>query len=380
MNRWFFSLLAVVGAQREGSQIRRAAFVGWMSAPVYLWFSLWMLGGWWLARSAGLADTILPGYAVLSGLGMSLAWLLIAMYGIRLDRRGHHGNGYVHFVLWTYSVSSCLACYAVGTFSIFAGLVMMGAPLIGTMLFTVRQVMVVFGTSLALMLAVSVASALGHLPYAPVFHTAPDTTLRLYYALGGVIGAGLYVIYEVVIMVALVSAWHYREAGVLALSQTDALTGVANRRHIIDELETLLAGHRRDDEPVAVLMVDIDHFKQINDRYGHLAGDRALTAAAGALRHCLRGSDRIGRYGGEEFLILLPGAAPEKAGEIAERCRHAVHETVIPDDPHRIVLTASIGVSSRPARDIRDADHIIHLADAAMYAAKQAGRNRVTSA
>lgn len=383
MGHWFFSLLALVGAQREGSLARRAAFVGWMSAPVYLMFALWTLGGWLLAgHMPGLNARVL-GYATIYGFAMTLAWVAIARHGLYRDRRRLPDSTYAQGVLWCYAVTSAFTCYLVGTLNIISGLVMMGAPLIGMMLFPMRQVLTVFGSSIVALLATSVASALGALPYAPVLDGAgfvDATGPGLYYALSGIAGAGLYVTYETLIMMALVSAWHYREDGVRRLSQTDMLTGVANRRHIIDELETLLGNHARNDEPVAVIMVDIDHFKQVNDRHGHIAGDRALAAAAEALRQCLRASDRIGRYGGEEFLIVLPGATPEAAREIAERCRLAVGAAIINAGDVRLDLTASLGVSSRPARDVRDADHIIHLADEAMYLAKQAGRNQVVMA
>lgn len=382
MGHWFFSLLALVGAQREGSLARRAAFVGWMAAPVYLLFSLWTLGGWFLAAYQPQLDARVLGFATVYGCGMTLAWVAIALGGLHLDRIRRPGAGYAQWVLWFYACTSAFTCYLVGTLNIISGLVMMGAPLIGLMLFPIRQVLTVFGTALCALLAASVASALGTIPYAPILHAGmiAGTGPGLYYALSGVVGSGLYVTYETVIMMALVSAWHYREQGVRRLSQTDMLTGVSNRRHIIEELEELLRTQAPANEPVAVLMVDIDHFKQINDRHGHIAGDRALVAAAEALRLCLRATDRIGRYGGEEFLIVLPGAPMETAREIAERCRLAVSTAPINANEQRIALTASIGASSRRAREIRDADHIIHLADEAMYLAKQAGRDQVVTA
>ncbi|MFZ5724142.1 MAG: diguanylate cyclase [Pseudomonadota bacterium] len=382
MGHWFFSLMALIGAQREGSLARRAAFVGWMSAPVYLLFSLWMLGGCLLAaREPGL-DVRVLGYATLYGFTMTFAWVALALRGLWLDQQRRPDAAYTHVVLWCYALTSALTCYFVGTLSIISGLVMMGAPLIGMMLFPMRRILIVFGSSLALLLAASVASALDRLPYAPIIDAglAAGESPSLYYALSGIAGAGLYAVYEALIMMALVSAWHFREAGVLRLSQIDTLTGIANRRHIIGELETLLDAHAPANEPVAVVMVDIDHFKQINDRHGHIAGDRALAAAAEALRHCLRSSDRIGRYGGEEFLIVLPGATADAAREIAERCRLAVCAAGIDAGEVTITLTASLGVSSRPAREVRDADHIINLADEAMYLAKQGGRNRVVIA
>jgi diguanylate cyclase (GGDEF)-like protein len=134
------------------------------------------------------------------------------------------------------------------------------------------------------------------------------------------------------------------------------------------------------DNPVAVLMVDIDHFKRINDEHGHLVGDRALAASAAVLRDCLRQGDMIGRYGGEEFLIVLPGTRIAHALDIAERCRQAIGALVIDANGTSLPLTASVGLACRNRGDIQNSDHVIHIADEAMYEAKKTGRNRVVAA
>lgn len=382
MSHWFFSVMALIGSQRDGSLARRGAFVGWMSAPMYFLLGLWALGGWLLAEHDAHLDGRMLGYATVYAFTLFLLWVAVALRGLYLDSKRLPDTLYTQVVLWGYAITAAITCYLVGTMNIVAGLIMMGAPLIGMMLFPVRQVLVVFGSSIVAVLLMSVASAAGYLPYAPILNSGllVDTRPGLYYAMSGIAGAGLYVAYEVLIMMALVSAWHYREAGVRALSITDTLTGVANRRHIIDELERQLAIHERSNARIAVIMVDIDHFKQINDAHGHIAGDRALTAAAEALRACLRGSDLIGRYGGEEFLILLPGASLADAHDVAERCRQAVAATGVEANGVRVTLTASLGVTSQPATEVRNVDQLIHIADEAMYQAKQGGRNRVVAA
>lgn len=155
------------------------------------------------------------------------------------------------------------------------------------------------------------------------------------------------------------------------LTHHDALTGLLNRRAIMEQLEHAWA--RRDDTPFGLIVIDIDHFKAINDTYGHGVGDLALTRVATALRGELRATDRLARHGGEEFVVLARDAAHTQA--IAERLRAAV-ETMdrqgLPDHP----ITVSAGVAASSRGDARY-DDVLNRADRALYEAKASGRNRV---
>ena len=158
------------------------------------------------------------------------------------------------------------------------------------------------------------------------------------------------------------------------LADHDALTEVYNRRGWSERASVLLAsGPPR---PIAVLFLDLDHFKLLNDRQGHSAGDRALVAVAKALAHELRPSDLFGRYGGEEFVALLDGTQVEQAMQVATRLCRRVHRLEIPaGDDASLVLSISIGVAMR--RDGDDVASLVERADQAMYTAKVNGRNRV---
>lgn len=163
------------------------------------------------------------------------------------------------------------------------------------------------------------------------------------------------------------------------LATTDALTHVANRRSIQALLETEVARAQRRGSPLAVLMLDVDHFKTLNDQNGHLAGDAALSQIAAAATHLLRtGGDAVGRWGGEEFLVILPHTAPDEAMAAAERIRRSVVDLGIryrADQPETVTVT--IGVAGRHCDDITSADELVRLADGAMYRGKAEGRNRV---
>ncbi|MCW2244615.1 diguanylate cyclase (GGDEF)-like protein [Azospirillum fermentarium] len=163
------------------------------------------------------------------------------------------------------------------------------------------------------------------------------------------------------------------------LATTDALTGVWNRRHIMDLAVAEVARARRYGRPLSVLLLDLDHFKRVNDTYGHAAGDRTLRAVVARARGALRTTDCLGRCGGEEFLILLPETAPEEARMVAERVRTAIAAGPMDFDGHSFALSASIGVAAWQEGE-SSVEQALRRADAALYDAKNAGRNRTAVA
>jgi diguanylate cyclase (GGDEF)-like protein/PAS domain S-box-containing protein len=161
------------------------------------------------------------------------------------------------------------------------------------------------------------------------------------------------------------------------LATTDDLTGCLNRRAFFSSAEQEMERAARYGGFVSVLMIDLDHFKQVNDRFGHAAGDRALKAAAAAIRANLREIDCFGRLGGEEFAAMLPETPLAGALMVAERLREAVAAVAVPlDDGETLRLTVSLGVAERTA-DETAVDQLLARADTALYRAKAAGRNQV---
>ncbi|WP_332302538.1 GGDEF domain-containing protein [Rhizobium sp. GR12] len=159
------------------------------------------------------------------------------------------------------------------------------------------------------------------------------------------------------------------------LSETDALTGVFNRRALEKAVRTILSGEEQY-QALGVMIVDIDHFKSINDRYGHAMGDLALQKTASLLRNALRRHDILARYGGEEFVVVLQDVSHATATATADRLRRLIEANVI-DEPSGLSLTASFGVVWQEARAINSWDELIAIADDRLYEAKRAGRNRV---
>jgi diguanylate cyclase (GGDEF)-like protein len=154
----------------------------------------------------------------------------------------------------------------------------------------------------------------------------------------------------------------------------DALTGLFNRRAATEVLSKERARALRQRTPLSVLMLDIDHFKRINDRWGHAAGDGVLLALADVLRQELRTNDVGVRHGGEEFLVILPGTSGSQAFEAAERIRTEIGRLAIPLEGAIESITVSVGVATFDGLETDDA--LIARADAALYQAKQSGRNR----
>jgi len=159
------------------------------------------------------------------------------------------------------------------------------------------------------------------------------------------------------------------------LSRTDPLTGLNNRRHLQQESTKLLAFAKRHNNAVTVLMLDIDHFKQFNDTYGHAAGDQALVHTTGILQRMTRPYDLVVRYGGEEFVLVMPDLDGVGGGIAAERIRAHIEAHPVAISGREVPITVSIGQYS--ATNITDIEQSIALADEALYRAKESGRNRV---
>jgi len=187
---------------------------------------------------------------------------------------------------------------------------------------------------------------------------------------------GLPVIY---VMLNDVTALKETEETLRRLSLTDSLTGASNRRHFIEAAEREVERAHRYHRPLSMLMLDLDHFKRINDTHGHHVGDEALKAFTAICQRTLRRNDVLGRMGGEEFAILLPETDTAGARRLAERIRHLVMQAAVPADGDIVRFTVSIGVASCRGGE-HTVDSLLSCADEALYQAKHAGRNRVVGA
>jgi len=157
----------------------------------------------------------------------------------------------------------------------------------------------------------------------------------------------------------------------------DGMTKAYNRRYFLDRLDAEYRFATRHEQPLALLLLDIDHFKKVNDTYGHLAGDEALSRFAATIKAEKRNEDVFARYGGEEFAVICRAISLEGARVFAERLRAAVAKLEIEHDGKSFAITVSIGIAAIPDHMLRDSVELLDAADRALYAAKHGGRNRV---
>ncbi|WP_432822546.1 diguanylate cyclase [Trichloromonas sp.] len=163
----------------------------------------------------------------------------------------------------------------------------------------------------------------------------------------------------------------------MELSNTDPLTRLSNRRFLMKTLEKELQRCERSQKTLALVMVDVDHFKRVNDTYGHQQGDVVLKTLADQMKSLLRDYDLAARFGGEEFALILPETDLEEAVHVANRLRCNISELRFPGENHDIRLTISLGIATYPHNKVRSVDDLIREADRALYNAKEKGRNRV---
>lgn len=177
-------------------------------------------------------------------------------------------------------------------------------------------------------------------------------------------------------LVRLVFQIHRLESEMRKLATTDTLTGLLNRGAMITRAAQLHQLAQRESQPLVMLMVDVDFFKKINDQYGHGAGDNVLRELGVTLKENTRGSDLVGRIGGEEFLFCMFGATLEEATFFTERIHAALRDKVFDYDGQSFYVTASIGVAHMSPESVTPLETLLHRADKALYQAKKAGRNQ----
>ena len=275
-------------------------------------------------------------------------------------------------------VTGTAVCYSIGPYTAASGLITVAALLLGMVLLKRFWLWVaVLAWSLSMFL-VHLASKSGVLPFLSLFEASLAPSDLSEFAIERAAAAVLVFIPLAVVMDHLVLAWRRDERHLSEAAQHDSLTGVYTRGFAVEMMKHALVRAGSEDRPLGVLMIDLDHFKWVNDAHGHARGDLVLRHTVRAVQSTLRADDIVGRFGGEEFVVLLPGADLAKAMGAAERCRAAVEKMRIRSAPH-IRVTASVGVAAFPDHGA-DLDTLLRASDQAMYVAKANGRNRIEPA
>jgi diguanylate cyclase (GGDEF)-like protein len=219
----------------------------------------------------------------------------------------------------------------------------------------------------------------GAIEFAPLFSNVPMEGQRPIFAWHLLRVAISFCIFVILFFVTLPTTrrWRDREDLYREMSNTDGLTRLTNRRSFISRSNAEFSKLKRMPGQIACIMIDLDYFKQVNDNHGHQAGDAVLVQVAQILAKNAREYDEVGRYGGEEFAILLPNTSKENAAKIAERIRENIEQESIDTGEVTLNVTASFGVSGYPSEGIEDINGLLKRADEALYAAKEKSRNVV---
>lgn len=315
---------------------------------------------------------------------MSVVWLLIGgalmllAIGWAIRKRHPDAAWFQYVTTLFYALSMTYLSWTVGTMTFMTGVVMLGAPVAGFILLERAPVLLAFLTAFAASVGLSVASTQGLVPYAPLVVPPSTPEATLFWTLSTYFLALIPIIVLIVLADRALSSWRQREAGIHAISRTDALTGIHNRRSILELLDKEIARTRRHGPPLSVVLLDLDHFKSVNDTRGHPAGDRVLQHTAAVLQKTIRQCDAVGRFGGEEFLLLLPDTTLEGALALAERCRERLAGELVSDDQGQpFSVTGSFGLACNEHCYELASGVLIKAADEALYRAKHGGRNRV---
>lgn len=273
-----------------------------------------------------------------------------------------------------FSAFLCFHGYAMGSFSPLTVVTYVSITGIGLILFDRKLIYSTLIPSTLVLIFINIFSMFGLLEYAPVFQESVlnRTDMHPFW-----VGSMLFFICPILIaslflFEILLAQWRSREMTIQELSQKDPLTNIMNRRSINLYLDQL---HFKNNRIYSVVLLDLDHFKQINDCYGHSVGDNVLVDVAKSLSANVRDTDIIGRFGGEEFILLLPNTAAYEAQEIAERCRQAIMQLSFNTEYGPFSISASFGISS--SLSAQEPYSIISQADRALYEVKASGRNQV---
>lgn len=349
----------------------------WLLLLGYLSWALVVL--WWPFGPAEVrSEHVAPHLPwLLALLGLTTVFLAGSWFA---GRRHPDSTLHQHLCAQWYTLVLITLSHLTGLWSLATGVILCGAVVVGFMFLNRLVVFAAMATAITIHAVLTLALIQGGLADGPMLGPshAPDGSLNSFWIGSMYIFTAPQLTVLVGLSYYILNRWRQREAEVRLLSMTDPLTGMANRRAIMALLKRELEKSHDTGLPLSVVMADLDYFKQLNDTWGHQVGDAVLKQAARVFLQQLRQSDHVGRYGGEEFLIVLTGADHHGATLLAERCREGLEELRVDAGPAQSLrVTASFGLCSNDHRRDLSLDDLLRAADDALYLAKEYGRNRI---
>ena len=314
--------------------------------------------------------------------------LLSGMIAHAFVRRRQHDDWplFENVIIGSYLVVVLISSYLTGThYSEGLLLIFLGVNITGT-LASIHKIRICYWFVVPVLVVMGAADFIESIPYAMLLDQSP-VSANGRPMLGWLIMRTIIVVilaFLIYLCILAMKRWVERENLYLEMSTIDGLTRLSNRNSLIhrgeEEIERARNQKIQSGPSLACIMIDLDHFKLINDTWGHHAGDEVLVAASKVMMDKARNVDEVGRYGGEEFAMLLPGTNMKKAARIAESLRRRISETRVEVDGQVIEVTASFGVACFPSEGIETMSDLLKTADKALYEAKETGRNKVVTA
>ena len=373
--RWIFALFLKHRLVVNWTILKKTILLLILAAVMNLFWISWDIFVLFNSQYSALVHLNLVRYQLWTSLTV-MALLLLLIFPCHIFRTRAWAQDILPILaVQIFTAMLCHNSYLVGSFSPATMVGYVGVVGVGLVLFDRKMIYCALIPATIALLFCNYLSIVGALTYAPLFNMQQIHQVAMH-----PFWVGSMLFFLVPILLAclllfemLLTQWRTREMAIQMLSRLDPLTNVMNRRSISHYLEKL---HQQPNTLYSIILLDLDHFKQINDRFGHTMGDQVLIQVAQCLMQTIRHEDMLGRFGGEEFILLLPDTTIAQAQSVAERCRSAISQLrFITEHQHSFSISASFGISS--SLNANEPHLIIGQADQALYAVKATGRNQV---